>query len=214
MYSKKNNLTVKVMSDNSGLIVILADDGFNPFRIPLTLEDAEELSSELKSVIEREKMKMKMDELNLEEHGDMTLKEMVDKVIVPDIQKEVENRIGHREPKNFDELIEILKKEHTETFKDITLEAQLDKFVDEQHEYEEADNCLNEARELADMIIVAAGVARFAPRFVKEVLKPYLRKEMGEDGRLNSIIAYMSLEKSLINKNRKWEKKGGKYQHK
>lgn len=55
MYSKKNNLTVKVMSDNSGLIVILADDGFNPFRIPLTLEDAEELSSELKSVIEREK---------------------------------------------------------------------------------------------------------------------------------------------------------------
>lgn len=55
MYSKKNNLTVKVMSDNSGLIVILADDGFNPFRIPLTLEDAEELSLELKLVIEREK---------------------------------------------------------------------------------------------------------------------------------------------------------------
>ena len=59
MYSKKNNLTVKVMSDNSGLIVILADDGFNPFRIPLTLEDAEELSSELKSVIEREKNESK-----------------------------------------------------------------------------------------------------------------------------------------------------------
>jgi len=47
------------MSDNSGLIVILADDGFNPFRIPLTLEDAEELSSELKSVIEREKNESK-----------------------------------------------------------------------------------------------------------------------------------------------------------
>lgn len=59
MYSKKNNLTVKVMSDNSGLIVILADDGFNPFRIHLTLEDAEELSSELKSVIEREKNESK-----------------------------------------------------------------------------------------------------------------------------------------------------------
>ena len=56
MYSKKNNLTIKVMSDNSSdLIVILADDGYNPFRIPLTLEDAEELNKELNTVIERKK---------------------------------------------------------------------------------------------------------------------------------------------------------------
>lgn len=158
-------------------------------------------------------MKIEMGKLNEKECENKTMKEIIDTVIMPDIQKEAENRNGHREPKNFDELIEILKKEHTETFKDITLEAQLDKFVDEQHEYEEADNCLNEARELADMIIVAAGVARFAPRFVKEVLKPYIRKEMGEDGRLSSIIAYMALEKSLINKERKWDKKEGKYQH-
>lgn len=56
MYSKKNNLIIKVMSDNSSdMIVILADDGYNPFRIPLTLEDAEELNKELNIVIEREK---------------------------------------------------------------------------------------------------------------------------------------------------------------
>lgn len=56
MYSKKNNLTIKVMSDNSSdMIVILADDGYNPFRIPLTLEDAEELNKELNIVIERKK---------------------------------------------------------------------------------------------------------------------------------------------------------------
>ena len=55
----KTNLTIKIASDSSDLIVILADDGFNPFRIPLTLEDAEELSSELKSVIEREKNEQK-----------------------------------------------------------------------------------------------------------------------------------------------------------
>lgn len=55
----KTNLTIKIASDSSDLIVILADDGFNPFRIPLTLEDAEELSSELKSVIEREKNESK-----------------------------------------------------------------------------------------------------------------------------------------------------------
>ena len=56
MYSKKNNLTIKVMSDNSSdLIVVLADDGYNPFRIPLTLEDAEQLKQELNTVIERKK---------------------------------------------------------------------------------------------------------------------------------------------------------------
>ena len=56
MYSKKNNLTIEVMSDNSSdLIVILADDGYNPFRISLTLEDAEELNKELNTVIERKK---------------------------------------------------------------------------------------------------------------------------------------------------------------
>lgn len=44
------------MSDNSSdLIVVLADDGYNPFRIPLTLEDAEQLKQELNTVIERKK---------------------------------------------------------------------------------------------------------------------------------------------------------------
>lgn len=143
------------------------------------------------------------------------LKDVIEKVIIPDIMKKSrEENIEARNPKNFGELIDILKKEHEETFKDITLDAQLDKFVDEQQEYENAENCLEEARELADMIIVAAGIARFAPRFVEKVLKPYIEKKMGEENNLNSIIAYMALEKSLINKGRKWDKTGGKYQHK
>lgn len=51
-----NNLTIKVMSDNgSDNIVILADDGYTPFCIPLTLEDAEKLNKELNTVIERKK---------------------------------------------------------------------------------------------------------------------------------------------------------------
>lgn len=147
-----------------------------------------------------------------------TLKEIVETVIMPDIcekrEKERKTNIEARQPENFDELIEILKKEHEETFKDITLDAQLDKFVDEQEEYEDGKNCLEEARELADMIIVAAGVARFAPRFVEKVLKPYIQRKIGDEKNLNSIICYMALEKSLINKERKWVKKDGKYQHK
>lgn len=146
------------------------------------------------------------------------LKEIFEKVIMPDIMKKEkksrEENIESREPKNFGELIDILKKEHEETFKDVTLEAQLDKFVDEQQEYEDAENCLEEARELADMIIVAAGIARFAPRFVDEVIIPYILREIGDENNLNSVICYMALEKSLINKDRKWDKKGGKYQHK
>lgn len=146
------------------------------------------------------------------------LKDVIETVIMPDImkkrEKSREENIEARDPKNFGELIDILKKEHEETFKDITLEAQLDKFVDEQQEYENAENCLEEARELADMIIVAAGIARFAPRFVDEVIKPYIGEKIGKENNLNSIIAYMALEKSLINKERKWDKKGGKYQHK
>lgn len=49
----KNNLTIKITSDTQDMIVILADDGYNPFRIPLTLEDAEKLKEQLNSVIER-----------------------------------------------------------------------------------------------------------------------------------------------------------------
>lgn len=146
------------------------------------------------------------------------LKDVIEKVIMPDIMKKEkksrEENIEAREPKNFGELIDILKKEHEETFKDVTLEAQLDKFVDEQQEYEDAENCLEEARELADMIIVAAGIARFAPRFVDEVIIPYIQRKIGDKENLNSVICYMALEKSLINKDRKWDKKGGKYQHK
>lgn len=147
-----------------------------------------------------------------------TIREIIQENILPGLKEyknsKKEDRIKKREPGNFNELIEILKKEHEEIFKDVTLEAQLDKFVDEQEEYENAENCLEEARELADMIIAATGVARFAPRFVEKVLKPYIEKKMGEENNLNSIIAYMALEKSLINKERKWSKKDGKYQHK
>ena len=164
-------------------------------------------------------MKVKMGELNLDEHGDKTMKEIIENVILPDIkkdkQKDSKNRIENRKPETYEELIEILKKEHEETFKDVTLWAQLDKFVDEQEEYENADNCLEEAREMADMFIVAAGIARFAPNFVQEFIVPTLVDKIDEQDEYGKgLITYLALEKSLINKNRKWDKKGGKYQHK
>ena len=56
MYSEKYGITVKAQSSTEDLM-LLADDGANPVRIPLTLEDAEKLSAELNNLIETEKRK-------------------------------------------------------------------------------------------------------------------------------------------------------------
>ncbi len=51
MYSEKYGITVKAMASTEDL-TLLADDGVNPMRIPLTLEDAEKLTAELNNLIE------------------------------------------------------------------------------------------------------------------------------------------------------------------
>lgn len=141
------------------------------------------------------------------------ISDLVNRIFSPKETKE--ENIKNRKPQTYGELMTILTKEHEETFKDITLEAQLDKFMDELEEYKAADNPLDEARELADMLIVAAGVARLAPRFAKEFMVAKIVDIIEEAEEYGSgIIAHLALEKSLINKNRDWTKKGGKYQHK
>ena len=142
----------------------------------------------------------------------MNIKEMLNEIFCDEDKKE---NIENRTPEKWSELIDILVKEHEETFKNVTLEAQLDKFVDEHDEYMEAENPLDEARELADKIIVAAGIARFAPRFVKQYLMPAIVNDIKDSDEYgNGLITQLALEKSIINKNRDWSKKGGKYQHK
>ena len=142
----------------------------------------------------------------------MNIKEVLNEIFYDGDKKE---NIENRTPEKWSELIDIWVKEHEETFKNITLEAQLDKFVDEHEEYMEADNPLDEARELADKIIVAAGIARFAPRFVKQYLMPTIVADIDEcDEYGKGLVTQLALEKSIINKNRDWSKKGGKYQHK
>lgn len=56
MRSEKYGVTVKALSSSEDLM-LFADDGVNPIRIPLTLEDAEQLSAELDNLIETEKRK-------------------------------------------------------------------------------------------------------------------------------------------------------------
>lgn len=161
---------------------------------------------------------MKIGTLDPEQCKNKTLDEIVKEIIIPDFEKEKakikEENLKARKPETYEELMSILTTEHIDTFKDITLEAQLDKFIDEKEEYNEAENCINKARELADMFIVAAGIARFAPRFVDAFLVPCLIKKIeASDDYTKGIIFDLALEKSLINKERKWDKKEGKYQH-
>lgn len=56
MYSEKYGIAVKVYTIAED-IAIMADDGINPVRIPLTLEDAEKLTAEFNNLIETEKRK-------------------------------------------------------------------------------------------------------------------------------------------------------------
>lgn len=141
------------------------------------------------------------------------ISDLVNRVFSPKENKE--ENIKNRKPQTYGELMAILIKEHEETFKDVTLEAQLDKFVDELDEYKEADNPLDEAREVADLLIVSVGVSRFAPRFAKEFMVDKIIDMIDEEKEYGrGLVTHLALEKSLINKNRDWSKKGGKYQHK
>lgn len=106
---------------------------------------------------------------------------------------------------------------HEQTFPDATLEGQIEKFKDEYEEYYEADkkDAYGKATlmELADLVIVACGIARFN---LVQGLDAF-------DDALN-IINHASCffvedvdeavqEKMAINRKRKWGKGKGNYQH-
>lgn len=110
-------------------------------------------------------------------------------------------------------IFEKLQKDHVKTFKDIDLYSQLDKLCDEFDEYLEAENALDIAREYADMIIVIVGIGRFHPRLAYEYLMTNLIKQIIDDDFDIELVLQLALEKSDINKKRKWKKLNGKYQH-
>lgn len=100
---------------------------------------------------------------------------------------------------------------HEQTFPDATLEGQIEKLDDELSEYGESE-CLEE---LADLFIVACGIARFdnisalvAFERVSEILKLW---------RVNydkPVPLQMAIDnKMAINRKRKWSIGKGNYQH-
>ena len=106
---------------------------------------------------------------------------------------------------------------HEQTFPDATLEGQLGKFRDEKLEYEEEDSkdVFSKATlmELADMFIVACGIARFdlleGLDAFEEVLHWINNCSCFEVPDVMEAVQ----EKMKINRKRKWSKGKGNYQH-
>lgn len=110
------------------------------------------------------------------------------------------------------ETIDTIIQWHKETFPDTTLEEQEQKFLIEFDEYIEAIGKDEQTKELADMQIVACGIARFnrerSQVLTDKVLK-YAEKFKHNLDDLNEAIQ----EKMAINRKRQWQYVDGEYRH-
>lgn len=106
---------------------------------------------------------------------------------------------------------------HEQTFPDATLEGQWEKFRDEELEYEEADNkdVFSKAAlmELADLFIVACGIARFDLLEGLDAFEEVLHWINNCSCFEVPYVMEAVKEKMQINRNRKWTISKGNYQH-
>ncbi len=104
---------------------------------------------------------------------------------------------------------------HEQTFPEATLEGQIEKFKDEEKEFYlemmKPDNRVNTMYELADMYIVACGIARFS--FI-DALVAFHKAAQAELQYLSGdeLPSYIN-KKMATNRKRKWGKGKGNYQH-
>ena len=112
------------------------------------------------------------------------------------------------------ETIETITRWHSETFPDVTLPGQLIKFAEEMNEFDVAINSGQDAlSELADMIIVAAGIRRFDELFASAFVE-FTYMEASDAG-FDMTELWDTVQKKM-EKNRKriWNKMtNGTYHH-
>lgn len=96
---------------------------------------------------------------------------------------------------------------HTETFPHATYDGQIQKFEEEMNEYLSATTLPNKLEELADLIIVCCGIARFSTtdglRHIAQLPFNFARQEIDD-----AVQAKM-----IKNRQRKWTKGDGQYRH-
>lgn len=99
---------------------------------------------------------------------------------------------------------------HAETFPNATLDGQLAKYQEEQQEF--VDTKYKDVEELADMFIVACGIARFdlweGAFYVHDVY------EWLEDSKFKPQKLFKSVVRKMKkNRKRTWHKENGLYKH-
>ena len=111
------------------------------------------------------------------------------------------------------ETIDTIRKWHKETFPDATLEGQMNKYAEETNEFMNADSD-KDLLELADMVIVCAGIMRFNKKLGSIFLQNtyVISWDIGE----YDMTELWEAVESKMKKNRKrvWNKTGnGTYHH-
>lgn len=103
---------------------------------------------------------------------------------------------------------------HETTFPDATLEAQIEKFYNEHSEFVETDR--TDIMELADMLIVACGIARFdllSAAFCFSMCQKEFEASKSDDIDIVSLAKAID-DKMQTNRERTWNFENGQYQHK
>lgn len=110
------------------------------------------------------------------------------------------------------ETIKTIVEWHEKTFPDATLDGQIEKFVEEEGEYNENPNLL----ELADMYIVACGISRFdsilALKYFAKVRRKLNNRIWARCGG-NDVFRAVVEDKMKKNRNRVWGKSGDGVYH-
>lgn len=97
-------------------------------------------------------------------------------------------------------------------FPDATLYGQIDKFNKEYEEYFDADTDSDKLKELADVFIVAFSISRFdigeGLYYINDAIQLHSDSVFSMDELVEAIQ-----NKMAINRQRKWKKQNGQYQH-
>lgn len=102
---------------------------------------------------------------------------------------------------------------HQQTFPDATLEGQIEKWFDEEREFKKTiQGTEEEIYELADLVIVSAGIMRFNYGWGVDFLARTLQYMLNADY-IGTVLWEAVEHKMQINCNRKWNKIGNKFQH-
>lgn len=102
---------------------------------------------------------------------------------------------------------------HEQTFPDATMEGQIEKWFDEEKEFKQTiQGTEEEIYELADLVIVSAGIMRFDYGCGFDSLARTLQYMINADY-IGTMLWEAVEYKMQINRKRKWSVSKGKFQH-